>query len=745
MRTDGCERVETLPDPRLFKVHSRICTELKKLVDRISRILPSIEAARPPSSSGIQSLCLLTSAIDKAKQLLQQCSESSKLYLAMTGESILSKCQKATKSLEKSLFHIQNMVPVMLAAEISRIIDDLRFVTFVLDSAEEEAGRVMRELLQQGTSTSDEDSREISDIKSLQFAAARLNITSSTAIIIEKRSIVKLLANVGPKEETKKLILKTLLYLLRKHGKSLIGEQMEVFSHSKGPVATENSGHDPNVNRDQYITHASKLGGVTPPEEYACPISFRLMYDPVVIASGETYERMWIQKWFDEGNVLCPKTKKKLTHMALTPNVALKDLISKWCEANGISIPNPSRQAEDNPSWEDSSTSIRSFGSSMNGLNLPMDLSNMSLGSLDTSYNSDSSYVKANHSLNLMSIKTSGNSRRHQSHAQFQDTLTKLHDHRWDFQCQVIEDMKIDFKHNYQAFLFESSENFIDPLVRFLTTAYDQHDTKALRGGTQLMLEFLKYCRKSSTNLSKDTCSTLARLLESDVIEEALAILEELSGNWSDKANITASNVLTSILDILDSGNKDFQPKAIRVMRNFSSNADICTYMLSLGLVPKLLPFFKDKSLSRDCISILKNLCDTEDGRVSVTETKGCMSCVVEILGTGSDEEKETGLAIVLSLCSQRVEYCHLVMHEGIIPYLVNISNLGNDSTKTYALELLRLLRDDESEGCFETNIESSRDSSNQFEEKKPSKKSTFFKKLSLFPKSSSVASKSKR
>lgn len=389
------------------------------------------------------------------------------------------------------------------------MIDDLRCVTFVLDSAEEEAGKVMRELLQQGPSTSDNDSKESSDIKSLQFAAARLHITSATTIIAERRSIRKLLQKVGPKDETKKVILKNLLYLLVKYGKSIIGEQVEVYTHCEEPVATENSGHDSlcihhvksdtYVNHDQYETRASELGRVAPPEEYTCPISLRLMYDPVVIASGETYERMWIQKWFNEGNVTCPKTKKKLSHMASTPNIALKELISKWCKNNGVSITDPSRQAEDIHSWEASITSIRSFGSSMNGLNLPMDFSNMSLGSIDTSYNSDSSHVKAGHGLNSMLVKTRDGSHRRQSHSQIHDTylmsLSKLHEHQWDSQCQVIEDMKIDFTSNDQVFISVSLENFIDPLVRFLSIAYDKHDTKALRGGCKLLLEFTKYCR----------------------------------------------------------------------------------------------------------------------------------------------------------------------------------------------------------------------------------------------------------
>lgn len=760
MGTDSCKVAETLPDPRSFKVHRRLCTELKKLVDRVLRIFPQIEEARPRSSSGIPALVLLTSTIDKAKQLLQNCSDSSVLYLAITGESILSKCQKARKSLEKSLVQIQDIVPVMLAAEISRIVDDLRRVTFVLDSAEEEAGRVMRELLQQGPSTTDNDSKENSDVKSLQFAAARLNITSATSIVIERRSIKKLLQKLGQNEETKKVILKNLLYLLIKYGNLLnTGEQEEVYSYREKPVANENSSHDslrtdsvnsePYSNHDQYGIRASELIRVAPPEEYACPISLRLMYDPVVIASGETYERMWIQKWFDEGNVICPKTKKKLPHLSMTPNVALKELISKWCKTNDVSIPNPSRQAEDIRSWEASVTSIRSFGSSMNGLNVPMDLSNVSFGSVDNSYNSDSSLVKASRGLNSMLIKTRNSSRGHQSrsqiHGSYLASLSELHERQWDSQCQVVKDMKIDFKCNSEAFNSVSPDNFIDPVMRFLSTACDKHDTKALRGGCQLLLEFTKYCRNGVINLSEDTCSVLASLLETEAIGEALAILEELSNHWSDKANIAASNALTSILKILDSGNQEYQRKAIRIMCNFSSNSEFCSYIVSLGCIPKLLPFFEDKSLSRDCICILKNLCDTKDGRVSVVETKGCMSCVVEILGSSTDEEKEFALAIVLSLCSQRVEYCELVMEEGIIPYLVNISNVGNDSTKVYALELLRLLRDVESEGCFEQNLNKSRDSNDQYEEKKSSKKSTFLNKLSRFGKSSSISSKNKR
>lgn len=64
-----------------FQVHGLVCLELKKFIVRISQIFPAIETARPRCTSGIQALCVLHVTMDKAKSVIQLCSESSKLYL----------------------------------------------------------------------------------------------------------------------------------------------------------------------------------------------------------------------------------------------------------------------------------------------------------------------------------------------------------------------------------------------------------------------------------------------------------------------------------------------------------------------------------------------------------------------------------------------------------------------------------------------------------------------------------------
>ncbi|CAK8577814.1 unnamed protein product [Lathyrus sativus] len=433
MRTTSGEIVETLP--RSFQVHSEICMELMRILDDIMRIFPDIEDARPRCSSGIESLVYLNKAIEKSKLLLQHCSECSKLYLAVTGDAVLSRCQRAKKSLEQSLIPIKDMVPVVLAVEVSRIIDDLGRATFVLDSAEEEAGKVLTELLQQGTSNL--DSVEDFELKALQFAVPRLNITSQRALLVEGRPINKLLDKIGPNDQKKQSILRYLMHLSKKHRKSMVvREHMEKFySRSKEPTTKDNNSSrhslqnhrvepDPSSEYDQYRTHTGELDKGIPPEEYKCLLSSRLMYDPVIIASGVTYERMWITKWFNEGKTTCPKKEDELPHMTLTPNVAMKNLISKWCKNNGVSIPDPSRHTEDFQLLDASITSMKSLGSYFNDLNLPLDLSIMSLGSLDTSFNSDVSRGKINHGLNLMMSKASEHSHNYGGHApEIHDTM----------------------------------------------------------------------------------------------------------------------------------------------------------------------------------------------------------------------------------------------------------------------------------------------------------------------------------
>ncbi|XP_009597246.1 U-box domain-containing protein 5-like [Nicotiana tomentosiformis] len=698
MGIDVAEVSETPPSHHAIKVHRLMCMELIQLVSRVSILLPEIEAARPRC---LEALSLLNTEIFKTKTLIQHCSESSKLYLALTGAVILSRCDRSRNLLKQSLGQVQNMVPVSLASEISRLIAELKGAIFSLDPSEEEAGKVVMELLHQYVTT---DSAEEHAFEATQVAMRRLHITSLLTLLIEKRSIKRMLGRVGDGEKRKILLL--FLNILSKHGKSVVTQQTESGS----------------LQREDFYLYANQceaksrmrcrsddaqvdiLRSSRPPDEFKCPLSLRIMHDPVVIASGQTYDRFWIQKWFAEGHDTCPMNKRNLAHLSLTPNYTMKDLISGWSATHGVSVPDPSMEAAAAHSFKSSLNSIASLSSSVNDLRLPIEFSNLSCGSPDAGL---VSVAKTPNDFDVVSGESNGSIHKIQSGISIQDMdlnlLTGFSSLSWESQCILVGDISNFFKHNDQACNWMSSEDFVLTMVRFLKDAHDFNDLNAQIMGCLTLTTVLQKCRSNFPDLNDDAFALLVSFLETEVSKEALAVLKVLSCHQYCPQKIVASGALTPILEMLDAQNAELNETAIKILRSLSENSRIVSLITPSEFIPKLIPFLEDTALASDTLVILKKLCITEDATTSVAEADGCIASVVKLLDSENREDQEHAVALLLSLCSQCFQYCRLAMDEGIILDLFNISVNGNSRGKTMALKLLTLLR-----GEFSNNEESS-------------------------------------
>lgn len=47
-------------------------------------------------------------------------------------------------------------------------------------------------------------------------------------------------------------------------------------------------------------------------EIYKCPMSLSIVADPTTLASGLTFEKIWVESWMQRGKTVCPTTKKPL-------------------------------------------------------------------------------------------------------------------------------------------------------------------------------------------------------------------------------------------------------------------------------------------------------------------------------------------------------------------------------------------------------------------------------------------------
>ncbi|KAM3318987.1 U-box domain-containing protein 38 [Capsicum chacoense] len=84
---------------------------------------------------------------------------------------------------------------------------------------------------------------------------------------------------------------------------------------------------------------SAKFDKNDPPKELICPIYGCLMFDPVVVSSGQTFERTSVQVCKDLG--FKPQLPNGLTpdFTNVIPNLALRTTILSWCEKSGAEKP----------------------------------------------------------------------------------------------------------------------------------------------------------------------------------------------------------------------------------------------------------------------------------------------------------------------------------------------------------------------------------------------------------------------
>ena len=574
--------------------------------------------------------------------------------------------------------------------QILEVLPDLKSTELSLESSEEDAGKDIRELIKRSTSSSVSSD----EIRDFHFAALKLQLSTPETIVIERRSLKSLFAKSGECKENKRQILKYLLYLLKKHEKIIWSDHKESSLRQHPSVndsvsaSVAEAGCSEEHNNEEHNND----------EQFKCPLSLTVMYDPVIISSGHTFERMSIQRWFDLGNDTCPVSKRVLDDFTLQSNVAMHDQISKWCKKHGLDVQDPAMNASHNLDF-----SIASFTSSL--YNIP-DLSCFTSRDFSSSFSTDSpSYSRMSTGGYFMPMQTidseSGTEvtdSTHHSEVEI-EPLCELSKLPWDAQIKVVQDVRSLFEKDSRAVRSVSPSRFLEPLITFLKNAHERNGTEGdvVKCGLDLLLTFLSGNRKAIESLKEDLFEMLCVFLGSELVaEEALNVLEVLSNHPQSLSKITSTSSISSLLKIAESGAQHLQEQAMITLKNLSATNEICAEMVSLGFVHKLTSFLQQNVFSKHSIIMLKNLCNTEKGRVCVTETPGCLASIADLLDSNVSEELENAISILLQLCVEKIDYCYLLVREGLNIYssLLLISNNGTEEAKVGASELLRALEE---------------------------------------------------
>ncbi|KAI7736031.1 hypothetical protein M8C21_033552 [Ambrosia artemisiifolia] len=298
--------------------------KIKDILKLIKPVLESIADAEVASDESLQKeFPSLSQYVEDLRELLEDCHPlMSKVYFVMQVESLFAKVRAQSLEIFELLKSSSKELPDELSsASLELCIQKIKHMGYEKSSA----------ILSKAIRDQAEGSEPNADSRSK--IADFLSLKSNQELLIEAVALEKLKENAEQTEKMGDLECIEEMIALVTHMNDCLVEAKQ--SQSSYPVPI--------------------------PPDFCCPLSLELMTDPVIVASGQTYERSYVRKWLDLGLTVCPKTMQTLAHTNLIPNYTVKALIANWCESNNIKLPDPVKTL--NLPQPRSPESVRAIGS----------------------------------------------------------------------------------------------------------------------------------------------------------------------------------------------------------------------------------------------------------------------------------------------------------------------------------------------------------------------------------------------
>ncbi|RXH87284.1 hypothetical protein DVH24_028784 [Malus domestica] len=404
------------------------------------------------------------------------------------------------------------------------------------------------------------------------------------------------------------------------------------------------------------------VSGVPIPSYFRCALSSELMLDPVIVASGQTYERSSIQKWIDHGLTICPKTRQRLSHTNLIPNYTVKAMIESWCQendikltansdgSNAISVPSPSYQVS--PADSTHTDSLHCSTHSSNSTSR----SSLEVGNIFEKQKKDVSPRLGGEKSNGCDSNEKGHSSPKQSYSHS----------RGESATSAV-----------------SSIDYAPPASIKVSGISNKHENvRRLSGEITSEHPVASTPRKQSAippGLSGKLChisKTKAEGAWTDSPSYPDRQLLPFSSSGSDE--LTTASHVRNLIEDLKSQSNEVQTMAAEELRLLGKhNMENRTIIGQCGAITPLLSLLYSGQLTTQehAVTALLNLSINEDNKAMIAEA-GAIDPLIHVLKTGSDGAKENSAATLFSL-SVLDEYKAKIGRSGAVKALVDLLASG--------------------------------------------------------------------
>lgn len=387
--------------------------------------------------------------------------------------------------------------------------------------------------------------------------------------------------------------------------------------------------------------------GISIPPYFRCPLSTELMLDPVIVASGQTFDKTSIKKWLDNGLAVCPRTRQVLTHQELIPNYTVKAMIGSWLEANNINLTAKSGHHYDG---SDASSMANNMGSN--------------------DFNRTESF--------RFSLRSSSFTSR--SSLETRNGFEKLKINVPASLCgeSQSKDLEIyELLSSGQSYTHSRSESVCSVVSSVDYVPSVTHETESVPGKNQSSSEMSpKKNSESSSNVNH---------------EYSAAKTYECSVQDLDDSGTMLTSHTIKLVENLKSGSNKVKTAAAAEIRHLTiSNTENRVHIGRCGAITPLLSllYSEEKLTQEHAVTALLNLSISEPNKAIIAEA-GAIEPLVHVLNTGNDRAKENSAATLFSLSVLPVNRERIGQSNAAIQALVNLLGKGTFRGKKDAASAL--------------------------------------------------------
>ncbi|XP_074295094.1 U-box domain-containing protein 13-like [Silene latifolia] len=600
--------------PSVKKEYCNLARRLKLLIPMFEEIKEIDQ--QPLSNDAVSSLVDFSHSLSLALDLLRFGSLGSKIYLALEREQVMAKFNEITSNLEHALDGISYQ-DLDISDEIKEQVE------LVITQFRRAKGRVdvLDAGLHEDLLSLHESNDATIDPTLLKRVSEKLQLLKLDDLTQESVALTELIAPTGGDPDEK---IEKMCNLLKK---------VKDFAQTENPnMGSSSKEKNPSPGCSGLTLADGSPKSLAIPVDFRCPISLEIMKDPVIVSTGQTYERSCIEKWMNFGHNTCPKTQQTLLNSSLTPNYVLRSLISQWCEANEIDP--PKRPGLTPPGKDTSASSVT-------------------------------------------------------ERSKIEELLHKLHSGNPEDQRSAAGEIRLLAKRNADNRVAIAEAGAIPLLVHLLSIP----DSRTQEHAVTALLNLSICDDNKGSIINSGAVPGIVHVLKKgsmEARENAAATLFSLSVVDENKVTIGSSGAITPLVMLLSEGNQRGKKDAATALFN------LCIYQgnkgkaIRAGIVPILMRLLMEPGggMLDEALAILAILSSHPEGKAAIGSADA-LPVLVDVIGNGSPRNKENACAVLVHLSSGDNSYFVAAQDLGVTGYLQEMAQNGTERGRRKAQQLL--------------------------------------------------------